>query len=45
MTRRSVLLSSLVLAAAGIRVAGQRCERGTDGTIELGREQFPTLQN
>jgi len=29
MTRRSVLRSSLVLAAAGIRVAGQRCERGT----------------
>jgi hypothetical protein len=29
MKRRSVLRSSLVLAAAGIRVAGQRCERGT----------------
>ena len=29
MTRRLVLRSSLVLAAAGIRVAGQRCERGT----------------
>ena len=28
MKRRSVLRSSLVLAAAGIRVAGQRCERG-----------------
>jgi hypothetical protein len=29
MTRRSVLRSSLVLATAGLRVAGQRCERET----------------